>query len=259
MSTYRKVILNTLCLAFAAGTLTAISGPFAHAQTSAQQQQGIPNQNSFGPRVQKAQQGQQQAQPAAMPKIPPPETVATYDDWKIQCETVRIPKPAANAASGDASADAGGASNASGKSDNQTAAQTPAPNAGDNADTKKFCGMIQSTRFEKKPQIGLTLYISRQKLGDKISTQMKVLAPIGVYLPTGVALEIDGTAISRVPFSNCLPQVCLARGEASPETLDKLKKGNMANFIIYEGPGAGLPMKISLKGFGKALDALDNL
>jgi invasion protein IalB len=66
-------------------------------------------------------------------------------------------------------------------------------------------------------------------------------------------------AVSRVPFSNCLPQICLARAEASPETLDKLRKGNIANFIIWEGPGAGMPMKISLKGFGKALEALDQL
>jgi invasion protein IalB len=62
-----------------------------------------------------------------------------------------------------------------------------------------------------------------------------------------------------VPFSNCLPQICLARAEASPETLDKLRKGSVANFIIWEGPGTGMPMKISLKGFGKALEALDQL
>ena len=47
------------------------------------------------------------------------------------------------------------------------------------------------------------------------------MAPIGVFLPTGVGLEIDGVAVSRVPFSNCLPQICLARAEASPETLDR--------------------------------------
>ena len=43
------------------------------------------------------------------------------------------------------------------------------------------------------------------------------------------------------------------------DSLDKLRKGNIANFIIWEGPGAGMPMKISLKGFGKALEALDQL
>lgn len=205
--------------------------------------------NAFGPRVQKAAPAD--AGNPNRPKIDPPETVATFDDWRIQCETIRIPRVAKKAGEAGAAA--------SGKTDSEAVAEPAAAAATTEVEERKFCGMIQTTRFEKRPQIGLTLYISRHKAGDKISTQMKVLAPIGVYLPTGVALEIDGTAVSRVPFSNCLPQVCLARGEASPETLDKLKKGNVANFIIYEGPGAGVPMGISLKGFGKALTALDKL
>ena len=118
--------------------------------------------------------------------------------------------------------------------------------------------MTQTTRSEKVPQIGLSLFIARARQGDKTQTQMRLLAPIGVYLPTGVALEIDGVAVKRVPFSRCLPQFCVALAEASPETLDKMIKGDAANFILYQGPGAGLPMTISLKGFGKALEALDN-
>jgi invasion protein IalB len=38
-----------------------------------------------------------------------------------------------------------------------------------------------------------------------------------------------------------------------------MKKGNAANFIIYEAPGIGLPMKLSLEGFSAALGALDKL
>ena len=82
-------------------------------------------------------------------------------------------------------------------------------------------------------------------------------AALGVFLPTGVALEIDGTAVGRVPFNRCLPQVCMAIAEASPETLEKLKKGKEANFIIYEAPGIGLPMKLSLSGFTASLSALE--
>jgi invasion protein IalB len=54
-----------------------------------------------------------------------------------------------------------------------------------------------------------------------------------------------------------MPQVCMAFAEASPETLAKMKKGNQANFIIYEAPGIGLPMKLSLEGFSAALGELD--
>ena len=153
---------------------------------------------------------------------PTAEVVATHGDWKVQCEK-------------GAGADG-------------TAA----------ADDKKTCGMIQSVKNEKNPKAGLTLVIVKSKQGDKKVTMMRVLAPIGVFLPTGVALEIDGAAVGRVPFTRCMPQVCIAFAEAQAATLDKMKKGTSANFIIYEAPGLGLPMKFSLNGFSKAFDALDS-
>jgi len=154
---------------------------------------------------------------------PAAELVATHGAWKVQCETV--PK--------------GG--NAEGQTEGQ-----------------KSCGMVQTTQSEKNPKAGLTLVLVKTKAADKTQVNMRVIAPIGVFLPTGVALEIDGNAVGRVPFTRCMPQICMAFAEASPETLDKLKKGSEANFIIYEAPGIGLPMKLSLNGFTAALAELDN-
>lgn len=151
---------------------------------------------------------------------PPTETVATVGAWKVQCGEI--------------------------------------PARGDQPATKR-CGMVQVTRSDKNEQLGLSLIVSKMKNGDKMTTMMQVMAPIGVYLPTGVALEIDGAAVGRVPFTRCRPQICEALAEASPPTLEKLKKGNAATFIIYEGPGAGIPMKLSLDGFSKALAELDKL
>ncbi len=153
---------------------------------------------------------------------PAAEVVATHGAWKIQCETAKT-----------ASAEG----------------QAPA----------RQCGMIQGTQNEKNPKAGLTLVIVKAKQADKDVTMMRVMAPIGVFLPTGVALEIDGAAVGRVPFTRCMPQICIAFAEASPETLVKLKKGTEANFIVYEAPGIGLPMKLSLDGFSAGLEALGKL
>ena len=119
------------------------------------------------------------------------------------------------------------------------------------------CGMIQVTQSEKNAKATLTLVIVRTMQADKAIYNMRVIAPIGVFLPTGVALEIDGNAVGRVPFTRCMPQICMAFAEASADTLSKLKKGKLANFIIYEAPGIGLPMKLSLEGFSASLAALD--
>jgi invasion protein IalB len=209
------------------------------ATDSQAQTQSAPSKSAFGPRMPKGSQ-----------KASAPETIGTFEDWKVQCETLRPRKATAKETAGD------GAADPSGKSDSEAIAAVTEPNAGDSP--KRVCGMVQTTRSEKAPQIGMSLFIARAKQGDKMQTQMRLLAPIGVYLPTGVALEIDGAAVSRVPFSRCLPQFCVALAEATPETLEKMIRGEAANFILYQGPGAGLPMRISLKGFGKALEALDS-
>lgn len=174
---------------------------------------------AFGPRAKGAG-----VPPAAgaQQQPPPAETVATNGAWQVQCGS------------------------------GQAADGSPDPAA------KKQCGMVQITKSEKNEKIGLSLIIVKARQGEKDVLMMRVLAPIGVYLPTGVALEIDGAAVGRVPFTRCRPQICEAFAEASPETLAKMKKGTAANFIIYEAPGLGIPMKISLAGFGASLTALNS-
>ena len=162
-------------------------------------------------------------QPAQQAPAPTAETVATHGAWQVQCGTA------------------------------------PAAEAGGDQTPKKSCGMVQITHSEKNDKIGLSLVIVKTKQGDKEVIMMRVMAPIGVYLPTGVALEIDGAAVGRVPFTRCRPQICEALAEASSTTLEKMKKGTTANFIVYEAPGLGVPMKISLEGFSAALDSLNTL
>jgi invasion protein IalB len=174
---------------------------------------------NFGPRIKPAAPADQ-APVGGPDQAPPTEIVAKYGAWQIQCGNAPAQKD-----------------------------QPP----------KKQCGMLQLTKSEKNDKIGLSLIIIKTKQGDKDVTMMRVMAPIGVFLPTGVALEIDSAAVGRVPFTRCRPQLCEAFAEASPPTLEKMKKGGGANFIIYEAPGLGIPMKISLEGFSAALDALNKM
>ena len=184
-------------------------------------QNNPPPKPQFGPRVKPGQQGAPAAPGAGA--APATEVVSTHGSWKIQCEV------------------------------NQKAAAT------EGQTECRQCGMVQGTKNEKNPKATLTLVIIKVKQGDKQLNMMRVIVPIGVFLPTGVALEIDGAAVGRVPFTRCMPQICMAFAEASPDTLAKMKKGNEANFIIYEAPGIGLPMKMNLEGFSAALEELDKL
>ena len=114
--------------------------------------------------------------------------------------------------------------------------------------------MIQVQKSDKNPAIGLSLIINRVKQGDKAQIMMRALVPIGVYLPTGVAMEIDGAALEgRMTFTRCNPQACEGFGEASDATMKKFLKGKVATFYIYDRPGNGFPIKFSLEGFPEGI------
>ncbi|MFM8746163.1 MAG: invasion associated locus B family protein [Aestuariivirga sp.] len=205
---------------FAAASLTL--GVWLGGLAVAQETQKQDAQTQFGPRANKqAGQTADPGQPAAQPGQPPApkvEIIAENGAWKVTCET---------------------------------------PPAAEGQQPQRQCGMVQSAKNEKNPRAQLTLVLVKVAQGDKTGFNMRVIAPIGVFLPTGVALEIDGEAVGRVPFTRCMPQVCMAFAEASPETIAKMKKGKEANFIIYEAPGVGLPMKLSLEGFSASLAELE--
>ena len=186
-------------------------------QAPAAEGQQQDGQPQFGPRAKKTGQ-QQQGQPGQQPPPPKIDLIAENGQWRVQCESVP---------------------------------------AMEGQPAGRQCGMIQVTKSDKNPKASLTLVMVSSKQNGKVLYNMRVLAPIGVFLPTGVALEIDGNAVGRVPFTRCMPQICMAFAEASPDTIAKLKKGKAANFIIYEAPGIGLPMKLSLEGFSASLAALD--
>ncbi len=119
------------------------------------------------------------------------------------------------------------------------------------------CAVIQIAQSKKQKGVGVSLIIGKLTQGGKTATMMRVMAPIGVFLPTGIALEIDGQAVGRVPFTRCLPQTCMAFAEARKETLAKMRKGKKGNFIIYQAPGVGIPLDLDLAGFTAAMKALD--
>jgi invasion protein IalB len=97
--------------------------------------------------------------------------------------------------------------------------------------------MFQTATSQERQNVALTLVVVKGEQDGKEVTMMRVMAPIGVYLPTGVALEIDGDAVGRVPFTRCVPQTCIAIAEASPPTLEKMKKGGHGQFHHIRGAG----------------------
>ena len=70
------------------------------------------------------------------------------------------------------------------------------------------CALIQSVTADDRPNIGLTVIIL--KTADKKTRLMRVIAPPGVLLPSGLGLKIDNAEVGRAGFVRCVPNGCVA-------------------------------------------------
>jgi len=116
------------------------------------------------------------------------------------------------------------------------------------------CALMQSVTAEDRPNVGLTVLVL--KIADLKSRLMRVVAPLGVILPSGLGLKIDNTDVGRAGFVKCLPNGCLAEITMDDNLINKLRTGQTATFIIFQSPEEGIGFPMSLKGFGEGFDKL---
>src|SRR6185503_7983370 len=70
------------------------------------------------------------------------------------------------------------------------------------------CALIQSVTAEDRANVGLTVIVL--KTSDNKSRLMRIVAPMGVLLPSGLGLKIDNEDVGRAGFVRCLPNGCVA-------------------------------------------------
>ena len=116
------------------------------------------------------------------------------------------------------------------------------------------CAMIQSVTAEDRANVGLTVIVL--KTADAKSRLMRVVAPLGVLLPSGLGLKIDTNDVGRAGFVRCLPNGCIAEVVMDDELIKKLRTGKSATFIIFQTPEEGIGFPMSLNGFGEGYDKL---
>jgi invasion protein IalB len=116
------------------------------------------------------------------------------------------------------------------------------------------CALIQSVTAEDRVNIGLTVIVL--KTADQKSRLMRVVAPLGVLLPSGLGLKIDQVDVGRAGFVRCLPNGCVAEVMIDENLVQKLRGGQTATFIIFQTPEEGIGFPMSLKGFGDGFERL---
>jgi invasion protein IalB len=116
------------------------------------------------------------------------------------------------------------------------------------------CALMQSVTAEDRPNVGLTVIVL--KTADQKARLMRVVAPLGVLLPSGLGLKIDNNDVGRAGFQKCLLNGCIAEVVMDDKLIAAMRTGQTSTFIIFQSPEEGIGFPMSLKGFGEGYDQL---
>ncbi len=83
-----------------------------------------------------------------------------------------------------------------------------------------------------------------------------IRVPLGVLLPPGLTIVIDGGQPMTIPFHHCLPEGCLALTQVSDPLADALRRGNRADVSYQLADRRTLTVPLSLHGITAGLRAL---
>lgn len=149
---------------------------------------------------------------ATAPAAAQGQTVGTFGDWRVACDT----PPGAQA---------------------------------------EQCALLQDVIAEDRDNVRLNIIVL--KTADGQATLLRVIAPLGVLLPYGLGLSIDGTNVGTTEFVRCFyPEGCLAEVLLEDDLRTQMSDGTMATFVIFLTPEEAIGVPVSLNGFEEGFAAL---
>lgn len=83
-----------------------------------------------------------------------------------------------------------------------------------------------------------------------------ITLPLGVRLIPGVLIQIDESEPAKLPFERCLPEGCKVQFRLAEEKVAAFKAGVGGKIAFQNGAGRNITLPFSLKGFTKALAAI---
>lgn len=83
-----------------------------------------------------------------------------------------------------------------------------------------------------------------------------VTAPLGILLPMGITVEVEGHEAIRIPVQRCDGGGCLAYVVMEEPFVEAFRKGTEAKVTFYDAQRRGVSIPLSLKGFTKGMEEL---
>lgn len=121
------------------------------------------------------------------------------------------------------------------------------------------CFMVQNIlaqNDEGKRVPLLNVIIGHGEADGQPITVMQFTVPLGLYLPSGIGLQVDQGESTRIAIEVCTSQACVARYRLDEGVRAAMQKGQQAKVQMVRANRQAIDVPISLKGFTKAYAAL---
>lgn len=116
------------------------------------------------------------------------------------------------------------------------------------------CAIMQLVVAKDRPDVAIS--VVALKTADKQTDILKVIVPLGILLPKGLGLIIDGKDVGRAYFLACRTYGCEVQVTIDKSLMQALDSGKQAVFTIYKTQEAGIGIPVELNGFAEGFDAL---
>ena len=116
------------------------------------------------------------------------------------------------------------------------------------------CASVQSVVDDQRPNVSLV--IIALKTADHKSRLLRVIAPLGALLPTGLDLKLDADDVGRMGFVRCLPNGCVAETLIDDKLLQRMESAQTMTLVLFQTPEEGIGVPAPMAGFRDLFDKL---
>ena len=101
------------------------------------------------------------------------------------------------------------------------------------------------------------LSVSLQESEGDNNPTLIVQLPLGLNLPRGIDLSVDGGTAETYTINTCLQTGCFVVQEADQSLIDQMIAGETLSVVMESSSGEETQLDLSLTGFSVAIDRLN--
>jgi invasion protein IalB len=112
------------------------------------------------------------------------------------------------------------------------------------------CDAVQLLIEPKSKQRVLSISVAFEPTkGQRV---VRIILPLGVWLPNGVTIVAGQTKIEKVVVRRCEPFGCVVEGLLDDKLHAAMRAGGEAKITVFDQAKKPLDLRFSLKGYGEA-------